>query len=59
MGKDEGFVYMLFDYMDEQIYNVESGKEYKGLSITPSKNPLFTLMDGSVTVSSLTIWYSC
>ena len=39
---------------------IDSGKEYKGLSITPNPDscPMF-YAGGSVTVSSLTIWYSC
>ena len=40
------------------IDSVESGKEYTGLTINPSDNQRFTTMD-SVTVTSLTIWYSC
>lgn len=39
---------------------IASGEEYKGLSITPTPDvcPMF-YAGGSVTISSLTIWYSC
>ena len=50
---------MNFESMDVHMHNVESGTEYKGLSITPSKGPSFRVMMGSVTLTSLTIWYSC
>lgn len=41
------------------IFNsVESGTPYKGLSIKPSDEPGFFTKD-SITVASLTIWYSC
>ena len=45
----------------KNIYHIDSGKEYKGLSITADRYPMFMAMveGGSVTVSSLTIWYSC
>ncbi len=41
------------------IEDVVSGHEYTELSITPDWFPEFTVTNGSVTVSSLTIWYSC
>ena len=41
------------------IDDVVSGYEYTELSITPDWFPEFTVTNGSVTVSSLTIWYSC
>ena len=47
-----------FESMNERIHNLESGHEYKGLSITPYHGPMFRSMD-SVTVISLTIWYTC
>lgn len=39
---------------------IASGEEYKGLSITPNPDvcPMF-YAGGNVTISSLTIWYSC
>jgi len=52
-------MWMNLEGMDEQIEEIESGKEYKGLSIAPSGMPSFMLMEGGATVSSLTIWYSC
>ncbi len=51
-----------FTSMGTVIGPVESGHEYKGLSITPHGDPMFeaTVEEGdSVNVSSLTIWYSC
>ena len=50
---------MNFESMNVHYYCVESGTEYKGLSITRDHAPMFTMMMGSVTVTSLTIWYSC
>ena len=50
---------MNFESMDVHMHNLKSGTEYKGLSITPSKGPSFMMMMGSVTLTSLTIWYSC
>lgn len=52
-------VFMNFESMDERIYNVESEKEYKVSSITPFEGPSFMIMEGIVTITSLTIWYSC
>ena len=57
LGEED--VWMNLEGMDETIDRIESGKEYKGLSITPSGMPSFMLMEGGATVSSLTIWYSC
>ena len=47
-----------FDAINTKIDSVESGKEYKGLSIKPSDEPGFFTKD-SISVASLTIWYSC
>ena len=47
-----------FDSNNTKIDSVESGKEYKGLSIKPSDEPGFFTKD-SISVASLTIWYSC
>ena len=47
-----------FDAITTKIDSVESGKEYKGLSIKPSDEPGFFTKD-SISVASLTIWYSC
>ena len=47
-----------FDAGNTIIDSVESGTPYKGLSITPSNEPGFFTKD-SITVASLTIWYSC
>ena len=55
----EELVDMNFESMGVHMHSVKSGTEYKGLSITPSQGPSFRVMGGSVTVSSLTIWYSC
>ena len=46
---------------DEVFFAVESGKEYEGLSITPSSDLPGFMVNGEdiVTVTSLTIWYSC
>ena len=46
---------------DEMFFAVESEKEYKELSITPSSDLPGFMVDGEdiVTVNSLTIWYSC
>lgn len=52
-------VEMNFESMNKNIYHVESGTEYKGLSITRDHGPMFNMMMGSVTLTSLTIWYSC
>ena len=52
-------VFVNFESMGEHIYEVESGKEYKVASIDPSKVPSFRIMEGIVTISSLTIMYSC
>ena len=49
---------VLFDGGDTRIDSVVSKQEYKGLSITPRNYPEFITTD-SITVSSLTIWYSC
>lgn len=48
-----------FESMDEHINSVVSGKEYKGLSTTPYHGPMFRSMGDLVTITSLTIWYSC
>ena len=49
-----------FDAINTKIDSIESGKEYKGLSIMPSGEPAFFMKEkDSVTVASLTIWYSC
>lgn len=51
-----------FRYGEEMIYHVESGREYKNLSITSDDIPEFEANVGegdSITVTSLTIWYSC
>lgn len=50
---------MNFESMNVHYYGVESGTEYKGLSIARDHGPMFIMMMGSVTISSLTIWYSC
>ena len=55
-GEGEG---LNFESMDKRIYEIESRAEYKGLSIDPSKGPMFRLMIGSITVTSLTIYYTC
>ena len=55
----EELVDMNFESMGVHMHSVKSGTEYKGLSITPSQGPSFRVMGGSVTISSLTIWYSC
>ena len=47
-----------FDGNHTIINSVESGKQYKELSITPSDDSGFFTND-SVTVASITIWYSC
>ena len=59
-GKEEEPVPMdlVYGEMLENIIHVASGTEYKGLSITPDDQPEFMPGDG-VTVTSLTIWYSC
>lgn len=49
---------VLFDGGVTRIDSVVSKQEYKGLSITPHDYPEFITTD-SITVSSLTIWYSC
>lgn len=51
-----------FIYGEEMIHHVESGREYKNLSITSRDDPMFEAVVGegdSITVTSLTIWYSC
>lgn len=51
-----------FRYGEEMIYHVDSGTPYKGLSVTTEDMPEFIPMVGegdSITVTSLTIWYSC
>jgi len=48
-----------FESMDERIYSVKSGEEYKVPSITPFEGPSFMIMEGIVTITSLTIMYSC
>ena len=48
-----------FESMDEHIFNVVSGKPYEVPSITPYKSPSFMIMEGNVTITSLTISYSC
>ena len=52
---------VVFNGGDTKIDSVVSEKEYKGLSIAPSDYPRFAKdgLEGYVTVSSLTIWYSC
>lgn len=50
---------MKFDGGDTLIDSVTSGAEYTGLSITPSHPSFFDVSSGSVTITSLTIWYSC
>ena len=47
-----------FDGSHTTIDSVESGKQYKELSITPSDDSGFFTKD-SVTIASITIWYSC
>ena len=49
---------VMFDGGDTRIDSVVSEQEYKGLSITPRDYPEF-ITTHSITVSSLTIWYSC
>lgn len=49
---------VLFDGGVTRIDSVISKQEYKGLSITPRDYPEFVTTH-SITVSSLTIWYSC
>ena len=44
--------------VDSRLNSVVSEQEYKGLSITPSDYPEF-ITTHSITVSSLTIWYTC
>lgn len=49
-----------FSSMETMIPHVESGTPYKGLSITPEDDPhLLPLGEVNITISSLTIWYSC
>ena len=50
-----------FDAINTKIDSVESGQEYKGLSIVPTGYPRFARgeLEGIVYVDSLTIWYSC
>ena len=49
-----------FSSMETMIHHVESGTPYKGLSITPDDDPhLLALGESIVTITSLTIWYSC
>ena len=50
---------MTFDGGSTYIDDVVSGHEYTGLSTIPDYFPSFKVMNGSVTVSSLTIMYSC
>ena len=52
-------VFMDFTSMGKNIHDVKSGTPYTELSITRDHGPMFRLMEGSVTVTSLTIWYSC
>lgn len=52
-------VFVNFESMGEHIYEVESGKPYEVSSITPDKVPSFRIMEGIVTITSLTISYSC
>ena len=50
--------FMAFDGGDTTyIEEITSGEEYKGLSITSDDSPRFS--GYNVTVTSLTIWYSC
>ena len=62
-GKEEGGEPLpsdiAFRYGVETIYHVESGHEYKGLSIKTNDYPEFEAMGEGVTVTSLTIYYSC
>ena len=46
-----------FDGGDTYYDEIVSGEEYKGLSITSDDSPQF--IGDNVTVTSLTIWYSC
>lgn len=49
-----------FSSIETMIPHVESGTPYKGLSITPDDDPhLLALGESIVTITSLTIWYSC
>lgn len=50
--------YVLFAGANTEIDPVTSGQEYKGLSITPSDESRFYATD-SITISSITIWYTC
>ena len=47
-----------FDSNNTKIDSVVSGHEYKGLSIKPSDESGF-FTKGSVSIASLTVWYSC
>ena len=47
-----------FDSNNTKIDSVESGKPYKELSIKPSDESGF-FAKGSVSIASLTVWYSC
>lgn len=49
---------VMFDGGDTRIDSVVSEQEYKELSITPRDYAEFITTD-SITVSSLTIWYTC
>ena len=49
-----------FSSMGTMIHHITSGTEYKGLSIAPDDDPrLLALGEVNITISSLTIWYSC
>ncbi len=49
-----------FSSMGTMIHHITSGQEYKGLSIAPDDSPaLMPLGEVNITISSLTIWYSC
>ena len=51
---------MMFRGGDTEFIPVVDGHEYTELSITPNDEPEFmTIEEDSVTVTSLTIWYSC
>ena len=50
---------VVFNGGSTYIDDVVSGHEYTGLSTIPDYFPEFTVTNGSVTVSSLTIMYSC
>ena len=52
---------VVFNGGSTTISSVTSGAEYKGLSITPTGYPRFASgeVEGNITISSLTIWYSC